>query len=191
MGILLAFLPFIVFAVVDRLAGATAGVAAGAAVSAALLVRDWVTPGRSPKLLEVGTVILFGGLTLYALLGGPMGSIMGVRLAVDTGLLLIVLVSIAIRRPFTLQYAREQVSREYWDSPVFIRTNTIITAVWALAFVVLVAADLVLVYEPDVPPRVGILATIAALIAAIRFTGWYPERVRTRTAPASPIAPEG
>lgn len=185
MGILLAFAPFIVFAVVDRLAGATAGVAAGAAVSAALVARDWMAPGRTLKVLEVGTVLLFVGMTLYALLGGPMGSIMGVRLAVDSGLLLIVLVSMAIGRPFTLQYAREQVAREYWDSPAFIRTNTVITLVWAVAFGVLVAADLVLVYAPGVPPRVGIIVTIVALIAAFEFTGWYPERVRTKALPGA------
>jgi hypothetical protein len=39
-GILLAFAPFIVFAIGDRLFGATSGLVAGAAVSAALLVRD-------------------------------------------------------------------------------------------------------------------------------------------------------
>src|SRR3712207_3880598 len=40
MGILLAFAPFIAFALVDRLAGPTEGLIAGAAVSAALLLRD-------------------------------------------------------------------------------------------------------------------------------------------------------
>jgi hypothetical protein len=69
MGILLAFTPFIVFAITDRVAGATDGLVAGAAVAAAFLSRDWVTPGRSPKVLEIGTVILFGGLALYAVLG--------------------------------------------------------------------------------------------------------------------------
>ena len=35
-------------------------------------------------------------------------SIVAVRLAVDIGLFLIVLVSLAVRRPFTIQYAREE-----------------------------------------------------------------------------------
>jgi hypothetical protein len=109
MGILLAFAPFIGFAVVDRLLGSTEGLFVGFAISAALLLRDWLSPNRSPKVLEIGTAILFGGLALYALLTHPGWSIMGVRLAVDSGLLLIVMTSIAIRQPFTLQYAREQV----------------------------------------------------------------------------------
>jgi hypothetical protein len=178
MGILLAFAPFIVFALADLLVGATVGLIAGAAVSAALLLRDAMTPGRSPKILEIGTTILFGALALYAIFGGPSWSIVGVRLCVDLGLLLIVLISMALRRPFTLQYAREQVSAEFWNSPQFLRTNYVITAAWALAFLVLVSADLILLYVPALPPRIGVIATIVALIAAIKFTGWYPQRVR-------------
>jgi hypothetical protein len=176
MGLILAFAPFIAFAVLDRLVGATAGLIAGAFVSAALLLRDWASPNRSPKILEIGTVILFGAMALYAVLGGPVWSIVGVRLRVDAGLLLIVLVSMALRRPFTLQYAREQVSKDLWNSPIFVRTNYVITAVWALAFLVMVIADLVMLYMPDVPPRVGILTTVAAIVCAFKFTSWYPAR---------------
>jgi hypothetical protein len=176
MGILLAFAPFIVFALVDRLVGATEGLIAGAAVSAALLLRDQFTPGRTPKVLEIGTVLLFGGLALYAVLGGASWSIVGVRLCVDAGLLLIVLATIAIRQPFTLQYAREQVAREHWNSAEFVRTNYVITAAWALAFAVMVAADLVLLYATALPPKFGIIATILAIVGAVKFTSWYPER---------------
>lgn len=178
MNILLAFLPFLVFAVVDRTVGVTEGLVAGAATSLAMLLRDVAVLRRSPKILEVGTVLLFGGLAAYALWGEPGWSLMEVRLRVDLGLLAIVLASLAIRQPFTLQYAREEVPREHWDSPEFLRTNDVITAVWALAFLVMVLADLVLIYLPDIRPGVGILATVAALWGAVKFTGWYPDRVR-------------
>ena len=77
-----------------------------------------------------------------------------------------------------MQYAREQVAAELWNSPVFVRTNYVITVVWALAFVIMVIADLVLLYVPALPPRFGIIATILALVGAIKFTGWYPERAK-------------
>ena len=178
MGILIAFAPFIIFAGIDRLIGSTEGLIAGALVSAVLLGRDWLTPGRSPKVLEIGTFVLFGLLALVAVVFNPAWSIIGVRLCVDSGLLLVVLFSIAVGRPFTLQYAREQVAPELWNSPVFVRTNYVITGAWALAFVIMVIAELVLLYMPDVPPRFGIIATILALVGAIKFTGWYPGRVR-------------
>jgi hypothetical protein len=180
MGILLAFAPFIAFAVVDRLAGGMAGLIVGTAVSAALVLRDVMTPGRTPKILEIGTVILFGGLTLYAVLAGPAWSIVGIRLRVDAGLLLIVLASLALRRPFTLQYAREQVARELWNSRVFVHTNYVITTVWALAFAVMVIADLLLVYTPELSPGVGIVVTVLVIVGAFKFTSWYPARVRAR-----------
>lgn len=71
-------------------------------VSVALLVRDWVTPRRTPEILEIGTALLFGGLAFYAALADPTWSVVGVRRCVDIGLLVIVLISMAVGRPFTL-----------------------------------------------------------------------------------------
>lgn len=177
MGILLAFAPFIAFAVIDRFAGSTEGLVVGALVSIALIARDAMTAGRSPKILEIGTATLFCALALYALLGTPTWSVIGVRLCVDGGLLGVVLISIAIGRPFTLQYAREQVPAEYQTRPEFLRTNYVITGVWALAFAMMVAAELALLYMPNVPHRLGILAIVAALVGAVKFTGWYPDHI--------------
>ncbi len=180
MGILLAFAPFIVFAVVARLIGSVQGLIAGAVTSVVLLLRDWIGRHRFPKILEIGTAILFGGLSLYAILAGPNWSIVSVRLRVDVGLLLIVITTLILGKPFTLQYAREQVPQSLWDAPQFIRTNYVITGVWTGAFLILVLADLILVYRPDLPPTIGILATVLALAGAIKFTQWYPEKMRRR-----------
>ena len=182
MGILLAFAPFIVFAVLDRIVGPAGALAAGAAVSAVLIARDLVRPGRSVKILEAGTFVLFAGLALYTVLSGANWSVIGVRLCVDAGLLAVVLVSMAARRPFTLQYAREQVAPQLWNRPEFIQTNYVITGVWALAFFVMVLGELALLYVPGLPPRAGVVAVILALVGAVKFTSWYPERQRRQVA---------
>ena len=181
MNILLAFAPFIAFAVIDRLVGPSAGLIAGSLVSAALVARDAIAAGRSAKILEIGSLVLFGGLALLSLFGLGAGSIIGVRLCVDAGLLVIVLASMTIGRPFTLQYAREQVAPAFWSSPRFVKTNYVITGVWALAFLLIVVADLVLLYAPELPPRVGVLIIVAALVGAVKFTAWYPDRIAART----------
>jgi hypothetical protein len=183
MGILLAFAPFIVFAIADRLIGPTEGLIAAALISLALLLRDWVTPGRAPKVLEIGTAILFGGMALYQGLAIPSWSVIAVRLCVDSGLLLIVLFSLAVGRPFTLQYAREQVPKDLWSSPEFVRTNYMITAVWALAFLVMVIAELALLTMPELPKRIGVIAIVLALVGAVKFTSWYPEHIKGRPGP--------
>jgi len=175
MGILLAFAPFLAFALVDRFVDPVMGLWAGTLAAAVLIVRDVVTPGRAPKILEIGTLILFGGLAIYAQFAAPGWSVIGVRLRVDGGLLLIVLASMAVGRPFTLQYARTQVSPDLWNAPAFIRTNYVITAAWAVAFAVMVLAELAILYVPNLPQRAGVIAIFAALIGAVKFTGWYPE----------------
>jgi hypothetical protein len=174
MGILMAFAPFIAFAFIDRLVGPTQGLFAALVISVALLVRDWITPGRAPKILESGTASLLGGLALYAALAELTWSVIGVRLCVDIGLFLIVLITMAVGRPFTLQYAREEVAPEFWSSSDFARTNYVITAVWALDFFVMVTAELAWLYVPDLPHRIGVIAIILALVGAVKFTGWYP-----------------
>lgn len=177
MGILLAFSPFIAFIIVERIAGPTAGLAAGALVSAFLIARDALSRERSVKILELGTVILFAALTLLSIAVDETWSIAGVRLRVDAGLLCIVLISMLVGRPFTLQYAREAVSPEVAATPGFRRTNYVITAAWAAAFAVMVLADVLMEYAVDVPHIVGIGITIIALMAAVKFTAWYPEHV--------------
>jgi hypothetical protein len=176
MNLLLAFTPFIVFVIVERLVSILVGLAAGAVAACALLIRDLVTPGHSVKLLEAGTLLLFGGLTLLQLLMGEQWSIADVRLRVDAGLLLIVLLTMVLGRPFSLQYARERVAPEYWEQPDFLRVNYVISAAWALAFGVLVVADVVIDVVPGLPRMGGVVAIVAALWAAAWFTGWYPQQ---------------
>ena len=119
---------------------------------------------------------MFAGLLAWAKLFPSPLTVLSVRLRVDAGLLLIILISMAIGKPFTLQYARERVPDERWKSPRFARINFVITSVWALAFACIVAADLMMIYVPNVPLRAGIVVTLAALYGAYRFTNWYPKQ---------------
>lgn len=178
MNLLLAFAPFIVFVVAERLFGIPAGLGAGAVTAAVLLARDLLAPGRSPKLLEIGTFLLFGLLCLYAMFIDASWSIAAVRLRVDAGLLLIVLVSMALRQPFSLQYARDRVERSHWEDPAFLRVNYVISGAWAIAFGVLVLADVVMVGMPGLAHTGAVLATVAALAGAAWFTDWYPQHHR-------------
>ena len=102
----------------------------------------------------------------------------------DSGLLIIILVSMAVRQPFTLQYAREQVPLNVQSTTGFRKANYVITAVWALAFVVVVAADLAMDHLPALPIWIDTAVLVAALAAAAWFTRWYPEQGR-RAAAAS------
>jgi len=56
--------------------------------------------------------------------------------------------------------------------------NYAITFAWARAFAAMVAADLLMTYVPAVPHSVGVIITVAALYAAVKFTGSYAQRQR-------------
>jgi len=162
-----------------RLVSPLAGLGAAFAVALLIGVRQW-RRGESIKVLEIGTLALFGALVLYTLAAQPHWSVATVRLAVDSGLFAIAFVSLLIDQPFTLQYARERVPQQYWSSPLFIATNRWITAAWAAAFAVMVLADTAAEYVEAIPLWVDIAATIAAFAAAFWFTQWYPALVRRR-----------
>jgi hypothetical protein len=183
MGILLGFLPFLAFAFLSGPLGPVLALLLGAGVSAALSIRTVLT-GGSLKILELGTLVLFVAVALFAAIAGRDLSIFAVRLCVDGGLLAIVLLSMALRRPFTMQYAREQVPREYWDSPRFLRTNYVITSGWAVAFLVMVMAEAAMLAAPDLPRSLGKIVIVAALLGAVYFTKLRSEAARAAPDPA-------
>ena len=185
MQMLLAFAPFIAFAVLSRSLPVTLALAAAALVAVLQMLNDVVRHGRSVKILEVGTALLFGGLALVAWQRGGSWGIAEVRFWVDGGLFLIVAFSMLIRRPFTLQFARERVSAEVAARPEFLAVNQLLSGVWALAFLVLAAADYMMARMPQVPLWIGIAVSAGALVFAVWFTSWYPERRRRMAAAAA------
>jgi hypothetical protein len=184
MSIVLSLSPFAVFFVLMRLHSPIAGLI-GALAASLLLCLLMRRRGEAVKILEIGSLVLFGLLSGYTWLGAPAWTVATVRLAVDAGLLGIVLVSLAIGQPFTLQYARERVPEQFWAMPVFFTTNIIITGVWAGAFAVLVAADAAAEWLPAVPLWIDVVASITAFVGAVWFSNWYPIVVRRRSLAAA------
>lgn len=183
MGVLLGFAPFIVFAL---LTSVSLSLALWGAFTAAFVItiRDFVA-SPTVRVLDIGSMALFGLLALYDGFIEPSLSIQAVRLVVDGGLLAIAAASIAIRTPFTLQYAREQVPEALWNTPEFLRTNYIITGVWTLAFAVMTIADATATYHAMLPLSLDVAAGLAAMAGAIVFTARYPAYVRAHRGEAA------
>src|ERR1700710_3050319 len=147
MTIFLILAPFAAFALLMLVASAAISLFAGAAIAAAIIGYE-VSQGRSVKMLAAGAVIMFSTLGGYISLIDSDWSATEVRLAVDIGTLAIALISIALRAPFTLQYAREVVDAETMKMPGFMRANYIITWAWTGAFVLMLIANLTMIYMP-------------------------------------------
>ena len=181
MTLFLILAPFATFATLMMLSTVTASLAAAAAVALGVVGWDQFK-GRSAKLLSIGTLVLFAALgACHALTDGGM-SPAAVRIAVDGGVLAIALTSLVILLPFTLQYAREAVEPEILAQPRFLRTNYVLTSVWTAAFVLMLVADIVAVYWPELPLWSCAAIAFAARNAAVYFTRWYPKRVRAEIA---------
>ncbi|MDP4014806.1 MAG: hypothetical protein U0990_06810 [Candidatus Nanopelagicales bacterium] len=161
-----------------------------------LMSASWMILGlvRGRGLHQLSTVgtILFGAMLVLAFVDPHLdtwlrnwsGSV------AEIALVLTAFIGIAVKRPFTLYYARLSVDRIQWEhNPKFragvVRVSQTITAVWGLSFVIGVICD----FLPS-PMNNNIVFTwiipLAALFGAIRFTLWYPEYHRSRRLAAHP-----
>ena len=184
MTIFLILAPFGVFGLLMLVTSAAVSLFATAALC--LIISYDVIRGRSVKIFMAGAVVVFGALGCYVTLVGGHWSSVAVRLAVDGGFLAIALLSIAIRLPFTLQYARESVNHETTLLPGFMRANYIITWAWTGALVLMLIADIMMIYLPSLPLWIGLATAFAARNSAVYFTKWYPRYRRAKH--GSPVA---
>ena len=188
MTIFLILAPYGVYTFLLLVTSATVSVFAASAICLATIAID-VMRGRSVKILAAGSAILFAGIGLYLALAHPALSELGVKVSVDAGIFLISLVSMLIRRPFTLQYALEEVPAETAGMPGFLRANYMITAAWTAATLLMMAANVVLLYVPGLPIWSSLAIAFAARNSAIYFTRWYPAYRRIKDIAAATALP--
>jgi hypothetical protein len=84
--------------------------------------------------------------------------------------------SILFRRPFTLDYAKQYVPREFWTHPAFLRKNYLITGVWGCYFLLGIAINEIRLYEPQVSHLLLEVLDNASMLAIIFFTSHASKR---------------
>jgi hypothetical protein len=187
MMIFLILAPYGAFAGLMLLSSAAVSLFTASALCLMVIAYDALT-GRSVKVLGAGSAILFAVLGGYLVMVDSSLNSSAVKLVVDAGMLTISLTSLLIRRPFTLQYAREAVDAETAALPDFVRANYVITWAWSLAFVLMVMANVLMIYLPGLPLWSGLVIAFAARNSALYFTKWYPGRQRAKFATSAPSA---
>jgi hypothetical protein len=189
MTIFLILAPYGAFALLMIVTSAAVSLFATAAICLATICFDTIVRGRSIKILAAGSVVTFATVGCYVLLADPGMSVSAVKFSVDAGMLLVILASIAIRRPFTLQYALEEVDAETTKLAGFIRANYIISWVWAASMVAMMIGNVALIYVPGLPIWSSLLVAFAARNSAVYFTKWYPEyrKAKYGTPPADAL----
>lgn len=188
------FAPWIIFWVV-----ASPSTWEWAALAALVVSIGVIVPGlarhQGASALDLTGVACFAVLSVLALVldRAALSGLENYAQTLSMAVLAVVAVGGAlVGRPFTAFYARQDVPREYWSSPEFLRINRTISLVWGVAFVVIAAAGFVAV-------RYGVLADllqwvipIVVIIAAARFTEAYTDDdAPAPTAAAAPATTPG
>jgi hypothetical protein len=182
MSQLRSFAPWIVFPA----ASALFGWQAGAAVALGFCVVGMLRDGRAAAsdTFRVAALVFFAALSAVAYVDPTSALHRYVPALIPATLAVAAAASILVARPFTVAFAKRVAPREFWDTPLFVHINTVLTGVWASSFAI--TAVIIAITLTVAPHAVGILlgAQIAGFVVPMRITRWYPAKARARYAVA-------
>ncbi|HWU55497.1 MAG TPA: hypothetical protein VN175_08340 [Rhizomicrobium sp.] len=172
MNLVAGFAPFILFTVLSRL---SVDLALWVAFATAFVVtiRDFVE-SPSLRLLDAGSLVLFALLALGRGFLDPNLSLAAVRFAAALSLFLLLALPLALKRPFSVDYARLDPREAGWPPALFLRVNYLVSAVWTAAFAAMAAADAAVAFDAGLPLYGSIGISLLALAGAVTFTLRYP-----------------
>ena len=160
----LSFVPWVAYWVTAT-QGQDAGILIALGLSCALLAEQvW---SRSFRVLDIASLVYFviaalatyaTGTSIFVSQAGPIS--FAVLLGVAVG-------SLAIKRPFTSDPARNDYPRQYWRNPNFLAAHNIVTTVWGGVFLI---CGLVVAFSATAltsPVLIGLM--VAAMIFTVVF----------------------
>jgi hypothetical protein len=175
MSYVIGFAPWIIWAV---LSGSNWRVGLCVAALAALALAVRARHQHDLDLLTAVTFLFFAVMAVIAL-ADPQSGLHNWTTALSAGALAVIAwVSLAVRRPFTLSIAKKQVPEEAWNHPLFLRTNDVITAVWAGAFTLSCLACALIVHANRKDSAALIVAQVLGFAVPMGFTVLYSNRAK-------------
>ena len=178
LGILVGFLPLIVYGIISGNTLESQQIAILAACIVSLLV-GFKTLKRGFYLDWANFLLFAGALICVAVLhitviAEYMSIIIYLVLA------LVAFGSLLAGVPFTIQYAKDMVDQSRWDHPVFRSVNVFMTGVWGSLFVLNLALVTYAKFGSGITAQIAGVAIYAVLILGIAFTILYPEYLRNK-----------
>ena len=176
--VFIGFIPWILYWSFSGPGLWTVAILGGLAAAVGLVSWRWLKR-RDVKTMEVVTLGYFAVHAVLTLaLGSPFLKTYGaiVNSAVLAGM---AVSTLAMKNPFTYQYAKEDWDKSYWTDPAFIRINEIITGVWGGIFLfnTFLGALAVFVF-PERGLFVTLLLTVilpnVGVVAGIVFSSVFP-----------------
>jgi hypothetical protein len=180
--LLLSFAPWIAFLIIakDTMARVEIGLIAALVLSIVMAVLKL----HRGIIMWVG-LLFFTAATIAVLGFHNIWTVRHLGVLANGALALGSWITLAIGKPFTLEYARAHTDPSKWNDPVFIRVNVQLTSVWASVFTFNTAIAWALT-KHILPESIGHTLSYAALIGAAAFTSWFPNHVRGKMAGNAP-----
>jgi hypothetical protein len=183
--IYLAFAPWVLFSLIARRGNLQVASVVALAASVAIALPGVLT--RRPKVLEIGAVVAFAAFCAVAFAASPAPHwVSQYARAIAAALLALIAFGSLLLTPFTEQYARESVPREFWSTSRFRRINRRLTLLWAFVFTAMVPSHVVAV-------RVGTSAAnvIFNWLIPIVLVVWAAKRTAEISGSADRAGPAG
>ena len=172
-GLFQTFIPWILYFILagsNYVADETAAIAAFVAA----IIFTWQAL-RKKFILEWATVIYFAFLSVMYLSPLRDWLIHYAYLLSNIVLSLIMWGTIIIKRPFTMQYAREETEEILWETPLFKQINYSISVVWAMALSIMAIGNILQISHIIASNKIADIIQVASLIIAIWFTKVFPD----------------
>ena len=150
------------------------------------LVRDFgrdISNGKSAEM-AVGAALLSIDVAVWDLFGW-MGLVVqrsGSQSSLHSAALLYWL-TILVGKPFTLQYAREDLPRKQWNDPALVQSCRFMAIVWGLLMVFSTSVSCFKVMRPGVYPEIVYSSiSIGTIMGGTLFTQFYKKYKRSSRA---------
>lgn len=186
-GPVAGFLPWIIFWVIASPSTWEYAVVAALLAVLILAIPD-VLEVHKLKILDIGTIVFFGVLTILGLIldRSTLDWLEEYAQAISSAALgLITLTSLVIGMPFTEQYAREMAPREVWGDPIFRQSNRVLTSMWTAIFLITAVLGAIGVGESGgLRSWLEWILPTVLLVGGFSFQGWFLKRQRGRRARA-------
>lgn len=171
--VFVGFIPWILFWSLSGPGLWTPAILGGLAAATGLVMWRWLKR-RDVKTMEIVTlgyfivhvvVTLALGSSSLKTYGPVANSLVLAGMAFGT---------LAMKNPFTYQYAKEDWGEEYWNDPAFIRINEIITGVWGGIFTVNALLGAAAAAFPALALWFVVILPSAGVIVGIIFSSLFP-----------------
>lgn len=175
--LIMAFAPWLAFLIIAH--GSLFNLKLGLIIALVLSIVMGIARLHRGVILWVGLVFFTSATLAVAVFNNMfavkyMGILASGTLATSTWL------TIAFRKPFTLDYAKEHTDPSLWNSTAFIKTNMVMSSAWALIFTI----NAILAFgkmESFILPELGYeIISYSLMLGTAAFSSWYPGYIRRK-----------